>query len=235
MLKTTAVKLGLSISLLLIASSAYALPEKDTGNLGEIRQSILTLENFQKIYGAGWVLMAGQDIHDTDLFKEQLWPTDHIPDARGLYLRGTNYDRDPNTGNPTPNLEVGAYMEDQFKSHTHTDAGHGHGHGLSVPTAAGTGGAGVARGSGGGWAPQGVEGGIHSGNANIQYTGGSETRPRSLVVNTYIKVNRTPESQQLKLIIDTLEKLPGKILENDRLHELFRKLIKEETSKAKKK
>ena len=42
--------------------------------LGEIRYSILTLEQFQKLYGKGWILMDGSSIIGSDLEKKFNFP-----------------------------------------------------------------------------------------------------------------------------------------------------------------
>ena len=134
--------------------------------------------------------MQGQALdHDSDLFH--LWGQERIPDARGVYLRGKNHNRDPATGDPNGNRALGDYMGDQICSHTHVDEGHGHEQDLYTNTSHGQGGSAPCRGGGHTWGREHVQGSILTGHANIQPTGGSETRPRSIVVNTYIKVRQS--------------------------------------------
>ena len=198
---------SLGLITLFLTAPAYALPEKDTGNLGEIRQSILSVEAFQRIYGEGWVSMDGRNIEDSDLFREGLWGNVTIPDARGVYLRGKNYERAAEQGDPAGDRNLGAYIRDRFKSHNH-------GHDLRMPTNCGIGGAhATAQGSGGGFRYTPIDG-------EIKQSGELETCPRSIVVNTFIKINRTPESKQLNVILNAIEAIPGRIFGS----EVFRQI-----------
>ena len=183
---------GFSLALLLVAGVGNAVDASssntDNGQLGEIRQSILNVTSFTRLYGRGWVLMDGRDIKGTDLYREGLWNGVNIPDARGVFLRGRNYDRDPGTGNPAADLSVGSYQNDDITGHQHalvSDAGIF----ASVPMANAELKAGIEPN------PIAFTDGQRDGITRLhsfatQPTGGSETRPRSIIVNTFIKVNR---------------------------------------------
>lgn len=225
------------LTLILNPTFALALPEKDTGNLGEIRQSILTPEAFQGIYGEGWVLMKGQtgaEIQDSDIVREGLWTAPSLPDARGVFLRSTNQGRSTAEGNPDGDADVcGAYLADQFKSHNHQDKGHGHSCQVNLGTCDRTGrNASAAQGNGGGWKNSTLTGSTSTGYADIQNTGGSETRPRCVVVNTFIKINRTSViNQQNQALARAFEALPKQVLGNEGLRGIIREMVREETQR----
>jgi hypothetical protein len=193
-------------SLILIPTFSFAgpIPEKDTGNLGEIRQSLLTVEAFQRIYGKGWVLMRGQRLKgDEDIVKEGLWEG-RLPDARGVFLRGHNHDRDDGLGNPE-NTRLGHYQKDSTAPNGLWIPSHYIGHSNKVP------------GHHGWWGADGT----HNEPRNHYMRGDAETRPRCITVNTYIKINRTKENLQLKLIMDAIDQIPQRILNSD----LFRRVL----------
>lgn len=200
----------LGLLIFLMALTAHAIPERDTGNLGEIRQSILAPDAFQRIYGDGWVLMNGQKLKDDDaLMSEKLW-TGPLPDSRGVFLRSSNWDQSAERGNPEGNLCVGNYQQDLLKSHTHdsdrftvaNDKGSGH---SAIHCNRPCWGENTGR------------------NAHwflIDPTGGAETRPRCVIVNTYIKVNLTPKNKQTKkinAIMDEIKDLPNALIKNKAL------------------
>jgi hypothetical protein len=161
----------------------------DEGKIGEIRYSILTEPQFQELYGPEWELMIGQALGQENSHLLQLWGKGHLPDARGVYLRSANHGRPTTEGNPHGDADAcGAYLKDELASHTHEDKGHDHSWSFTLATTHGEGGGGASRGGGHGEKPQGIQGGIAPGHANIQATGGAETRPRSVIVNTFIKV-----------------------------------------------
>ena len=201
---------GAFLGLLLTCTPAFALPEKDTGNLGEIRQSILKVDDFRRIYGEGWVLMDGANIESSDLFKEGLWKGEKIPDAQGVYLRSKNHERAKEKGDPDGDRELGTYIEDRFKSHSH-------GHNLYVTTTVDLGRSHApAMGSGGGERNTNIGGGINN-------CGDSETCPRSIVVNTFIKINRTPDSKQLNVILKAIQDIPAKILGGEAFRQILQR------------
>src|SRR6266540_3115535 len=85
--------------------------------LGEIRYSILTPEQFQSLYGKGWILMDGSSIIGSDLEKTFNWT--EVPDARGLFLRAKNNGRSDGRENQNGDLKLGQFQEDTLRSHNH--------------------------------------------------------------------------------------------------------------------
>jgi hypothetical protein len=130
---------------------------------------------------ANWVEAAGQSTSGMSTAIIALYGS-NLPDMRGVFPRGWDHGRglDPNA----PSLL--SYHGDQFASHTHTDAGHLHNMYHQQVRAGNTGNYwealmnGLNASSGGsGTNPSAVDtGGIQTGNANIQATGGSETAPK---------------------------------------------------------
>jgi hypothetical protein len=159
-----------------------AFAHANQGHIGEIRYSILSLNQFQELYGLEWELMKGQDIDvDSPLFH--LWGKRTVPDARGIFLRCSNADQDKARGNPDGNLPVGDYQSDSFKKHNHGGGNHSHKYN--------------------GGNSGGTVFGDHTttshnyGNHNygtsesgeiLKSEGGSETRPRCIIVNAFIKL-----------------------------------------------
>jgi microcystin-dependent protein len=97
-----------------------------------------------------------------------------VPDFRGYFLRGVTTDtgRDPDTASRTPQgtgtvSVVGSYQADEFDSHFHTTVGN---------VGSGTGPLGSMVATGGSFP-----------RTMSDSTGGSETRPKNMYVNFYIK------------------------------------------------
>lgn len=156
----------------------------DEGHVGEVRYSILTEPQFQEIYGPEWELMKGQAIPiDSDLLH--LWGRPHVPDARGLFLRGCNHDR---TGEFTDHdhrgLAVGATQKDEFKRHNHGGGSHQHELHFEFNASRSTGSCFNTMAE---FHKFGVRHTQPSGDI-ILPMGGSETRPKNLTVNIFIKL-----------------------------------------------
>lgn len=211
---------------IVINTPVYAMPEKDAGNLGEIRQSILPVDAFQRIYGDGWILMNGANIEGTDLYKEGLWADKTIPDARGVYLRSMNHRRDRAIGNPRGDEELcGTYLADQLARHSHTIEVDGsvfvsreklrceHPGGLTP----------------GPWFDNNGATGMQRVDVrNTGQLGDQETRPRSILVNTFIKVNRTPESQFVHVLTREMKSIPNHVVSHPKFREVLQRIIKSE-------
>lgn len=199
-LKACFKKMSLIVPIIILPIMAYSFEgQADEGKIGEIRYSILTLEQFQELYGPTWELMKGQSISkDSELFH--LWGKEELPDARGVYLRSANHGRAPAEGNPHGDSDAcGAYLSDNFKSHNHSGISgedapdHSHGHGW--PGRYGDGGFDKGNKAGAIWDGARTHGASTRHRHSIPAAGGSETRPRSVIVNTYIKVREsTPEA-----------------------------------------
>ena len=147
-----------------------------TWKIGDVKQSFLTEAEFQAEHDDTWVLCDGRDVIGSDyaILKEGDAVTSHnIPDARGQFLRGKDYGRHliDGKGNPGGDLALGDYQADQFKSHRHSYTDN--------------------TGSGGGSGPSRNQG---EGTRYTAYTGGDETRPKSVTCNMFIKINREPSA-----------------------------------------
>lgn len=147
------------------------------GAVGDVKYSILEPEKFVKENGEGWVLMQGQDIKGTDLWK--LTGIETLPDARGVFIRGANIKRKPEEGDPDVNRQIGSYQADSFKKHSHPVGplnlgwnieGNGGPHRIETDDGAGS------------WANYDVK-------QTAEDVGGDETRPRNINLYTYIKVS----------------------------------------------
>jgi hypothetical protein len=134
------------------------------GSVGDIVQSMLTEAQFQSLRGMDWVLMDGRSVVGSAY--ETITGETNIPDARGTYLRTKDNGRglDPN-GDPA----LGSYQDDELASHQHT-----------TPVGAFSGQVNDN--------PGGDESDFENGSVT-GLTGGNETRPKTTIVNTFIKIN----------------------------------------------
>jgi hypothetical protein len=141
---------------------------QNADKIGDIKYSLLEPNIFIKLHDSTWVLMDGRDIGGSALSRLG-WKT--IPDARGVFLRGMNVNRDIHTGDESGNRPVGSYQKDQLMHHKH-----------SIDIA-------VTNDNKGGV----VRGGMPDRNGSTGYTNESgaeqETNPRNISVYTYIKIN----------------------------------------------
>jgi len=124
---------------------------------------------------AGWIKCDGSTITNTgETAKLYALIGNTLPDLQGKFIRGVG-------GN---SASFGVTQQDDFKSHTHSDAGHTH-------TVYGVPAAGISQ-SGSGSDRTLRKGNVDtttgSGNANIQATGGTETRPINVAYLPCIKL-----------------------------------------------
>ena len=149
-----------------------------SSSIGSVKQSMLDEATFQSIHGTGWVLMDGRDVtgsdYDTIVFGGI---GGNIPDARGQFLRGldTSGTIDPDGAGRV----VGDSQVDDFKEHDHTmryvatydlrATGGTDMYGTNISS-------------------------FNKDNPETDLRGGAETRPKNLVVNMFIKINREPSS-----------------------------------------
>ena len=141
-------------------------------SIGDVKYSVLDPDQFARQNGPGWVLMKGQDIQDSDLFK--LTGRKTLPDARGIFIRGMNLGRAQTEGDADGNRDVGIYQFDSFKHHSHVYL-YGNDHGRRhtyMPEG------------------QGDAQPVDSARRDSEEAGDKETRPRNIALYTYIKVNR---------------------------------------------
>lgn len=136
-------------------------------HVGEIKQALLTEEQFQSLYGECWVKMSGQSVAGSDYAT--ITGQSSLPNAEGRFLRNSG-------GNALP---LGSVQEDAFQGHHHN------------VVAGNTGGNNVSRYDGGNnYAaeyPRATT--IISDGVNGTPRISNETRPVNLVVNMFIKIN----------------------------------------------
>lgn len=141
--------------------------------IGEVIPSMLTEEQFYNLNGSeNFVLADGREIGENNAYFAVTGKRS-VPDLRGIYLRGKNYNRSTQTGNPQGDLALGEYQADMIGSHTHPYRDYH----ANLPA------------------------GIHSGHVRenpghnedksrtTAPTGGAETRPRTVTVNYFIRIN----------------------------------------------
>lgn len=150
--------------------------------VGSVVSSLLSEAQFQAILGAGWILSDGRDVTGSSF--QTLVGLFTAPDLRGVYLRTKDYaaGRSPSIGDPA----VGTFQPTNLQPHTH---------GSSV--------VGLENTHGAEWKPPDRNDGspgfeifppffdaiptfmtvvIHS-------AGDSETRPKSMIVNYFLRIN----------------------------------------------
>jgi hypothetical protein len=173
------------------------------GAIGDTKHSMLTLVQFQTLYGPGWILSNGASCVGSKYAA--ITGNSTVPDCRGYHLRGFNN----GAGVNPDNTGLGASQTDQFLSHTHgpgtyaTDNPGNHTHPIIVAYNTSPSNSsfvynqdGNANGGGTSLATltHGAEaGGSHShsvnGGASSPAGGTNETRPKSVTVNIFIRIN----------------------------------------------
>lgn len=174
--------------------------------VGSIIESMLTEIQFQTQIGNLsppdlWVLADGRSVVGSTYAT--ITGNTNIPDLRGVITRGKNNGRSDGNQNPDGDLALGTYTADKFASHTHSDSGHthgvtdpGHGHVVNAGQFGVGGGAGnllyaddattnrndTTNGNGTGIT-------VNISTANIQFTGGNETAPKTVTINKFIRIN----------------------------------------------
>jgi hypothetical protein len=142
------------------------------GFIGQMLDSMLSEAQMQSLYGSGWILADGRSVIGSTYHSVTGSTT--APDARGLIKRARNYTRADAFADPDGDKAAGTQTQDKFKSHTHTLSQN------PIQT--------LANGTPGNFSHivGGTEGYNTVTNSN---TGGNETAPKSLTVNTFLKIN----------------------------------------------
>lgn len=158
--------------------------------VGTIIQSRLSELNFQEIMGPSWVLYDDRDVSGSELDNLESLPGGLLEDARGIILRGKNNTRSDGFGNPSGDLALGTFQENQNGDHNHGSGNHGHNEARLIPSRVGGDGAidatsGTASVNDAGY----LGNPILSSGTIISNQGGNETRMRNLTLNTFIKIN----------------------------------------------
>jgi hypothetical protein len=197
-------KIILGLTIINTLSSVFAkdcIREDIIGSgIGDVKYSSLGIEKFQEINGKEWVVLAGQGIDrlaETDpeitevtnvfdlLTHQNNIDENQLPDSRGVFLRGRNYNRDKSIGHPGGDKRIGVYKRDrqefmmaQNDPNGYSANNHTHGHGLA--------------------------------RIQRQYKEHAETSVRNITVNIFVKVR---PSCLNKNISDVLEKSSNGLLE----------------------
>lgn len=116
-----------------------------------------------------YILADGRDVPNT---KYETYIGPNVPDLRGCFLRGKNYDRGRGTGNAAGDLPLGQYQLHEFSRHIHNYyemIADNHVDGVDSTTT--------------------NSGEHHRAAAKTLSYGGKETRPNSVTVNYFICIN----------------------------------------------
>lgn len=162
----------LFISLIFLAITCTSFGQYQ--GIGDVKYSVLQPDSFMK-YNPGWVEMDGGASHTSDsLFRRSIlhqhFKVEHLPDGRGVFIRGMNRGRNPAEGDTDGDTRpVGGFQWDMFKKHNH---GMKNWHGS------------------GGQEHDELSMASHlTKNALAAMEGGAETRPRNITLYVYIKIN----------------------------------------------
>ena len=148
-----------------------------TFTVGDVKQSLLSLSQFQNLMGDCWVQMLGQDVVGSDYAS--ITGKDNLPDARGRFLRIA--------GGNAP--AVGVTQEDAFQSHKHKTSSAYTNTGLqlygtySPPSAV------FNHGDGSSSSYGHLTSTAYTDGINGTPRQANETRPQNLGVNAFIKIN----------------------------------------------
>lgn len=161
------------------------------GAVGDVKYSILPLDQFRQENGDCWVLMNGAGL-SSDTKLNAAYGVAELPDARGLFLRAHD-DRNSNRQDPSRSADTppGTYVGDEIRSHNHSmQAAGNHTHTgafneVSIDWRSG-GDDSMGNGTGNDDNETSMNG---SHTHTINHTGGAETRPKSINLYVYIRIN----------------------------------------------
>lgn len=154
-----------------------------SGCVGDVKYSVLDPQQFNKINGAGWVLLSGTSLREVDSLYQAsplkgITQISSLPDARGVFIRGMNEGRSKDSGDADggDSRAVGSFQADQFKSHVHDIDNRNTATRNQERCASGNG--------------ENIVCGDENTNATLKIlpSGGSETRPRNIALYVYIKI-----------------------------------------------
>lgn len=150
--------------------------------MGEIIASMLTKDEFIKTYGNDWVLADGSDAPFGSQYLKYInnqlpHMKGKLPDLRGKFLRGYNNGEKVNPDDSS----LGASQLDQFQGHNHTNT-------TDYMQSAG------GNGNGLGWGSaqrtfNKFDQGTHEISGFGKPRAGTETRPKNVTINYFIKIN----------------------------------------------
>ena len=146
--------------------------------VGTVLHSMLTVAQFQAQYGTNWVLADGSSCTGTKYASVTGATT--LPDMRGRFLRGKSH---ASGNNPDGDLALGTYTADRTGPHNHQQTARLGTSSVDAFIPAGVGIAGVNTIN----ATNVTEN--SSGALNTKNNTGTETAPRSITVNIFIRIN----------------------------------------------
>jgi hypothetical protein len=175
-----------------MTATALAFP------VGTVVYSMLDEATFQAQMGTGqtWVLADGRSLAGQGTLYESVTHSASIPNLLGVFVRGKNNGRADGNQNPDGDLPLGQFTADRFAQHSHggttlpDSPDHTHGFGGY--------GFGVNYGNNNGTANLGVpvnnfhvntEGASTRHTHPIHAEGGSDTAPKSVTLNPFIRIN----------------------------------------------
>lgn len=122
----------LIVSIYSFTNKTSVAPPPQHPNVGDVVYSILVPKLFKANHTGKWELLDGRPLDQGTSLYQQLESNavlnilkvnvknDRLlPDARGVFIRSVNEKRDPATGDPDGDKEVGRYQADQVGPHSH--------------------------------------------------------------------------------------------------------------------
>ena len=144
--------------------------------IGSYITADITEAQMQAQVGTGFILADGRSVIGSAY--ETLTGNSNIPDARGQFLRSKNEGRVDGNENPDGEIALGTYSQDEFQGHEH-----------EVDLYNGGSGAGKAWSSAVSDAANDPTVAIVTDGVNGSPRFGSETRPKNITVNRFIRIN----------------------------------------------
>lgn len=146
--------------------------------VGTVLHSMLTVAQFQAQYGTNWVLADGSSCTGTKYASVTGATT--LPDMRGRFLRGKSH---ASGNNPDGDLALGAYTADRTGPHNHQQTARSGTSSVDafIPAGVGLGPVNTINAT--------LVSENASGALNTKNNSGSETAPRSITVNIFIRIN----------------------------------------------
>jgi hypothetical protein len=141
------------------------------GHIGDIKSSMLGEGQLKALPdGADWVLADGRNVAGSKYTA--ITGQNTVPDLRGVFLRGKNFTRERATGNADGDLALGTFQANQNAAHAHGYTRMIHNNNADGVDSVTT----------------------HSfehrlGPDTTESSGGNESRPNSVTVNYFIKIN----------------------------------------------
>ena len=154
--------------------------------VGTVVYSMLDATTFtsQQSPGETWYLADGRSIAGLGLKYETLTSSASIPNLLGVFLRGKNNGRSDGNQNPDGDLALGTFTTDRFASHNHGGGNHSHNTSTQNGAAPDFGGL-IVRIPGAGTFNSATD----ASGTIIATQGGSETSPKNVTLNPFIRVN----------------------------------------------